>query len=310
MNYDHPQQIKALINHLYPNYSQLIKKKSIYNCKVEELFSHINEPKKTINFTNSNKEMYVVPVPCFMTKSDLYVVADLFKGLKYTNIILVFRDKILNKDDSSIDIISEEDNVIIIEDRIYPEVEYYFSIQEKYKNYKMKWSIIFDGSPFFKRQNFVLALETTMNELINCIYLFYGIDNRDLRIIYNAQTLKREEKSIQSVIQQNGANIIGYKRQNMRAYSDCRFLGKIITAKLLIDNRIIEVKLGRLNNSKVLFCSDIEHGFGSYKDNMVNLYNIYVKKYNIEIKYEDNQSFSSLGIKDDFECFLNLKKRN
>ena len=43
---------------------------------------------------------------------------------------------------------------------------------------------------------------------------------------------------------------------------------------------------------------------------MMNLYNIYVKKYNIEIKYEDNQSFFKLGIKDDFECFLTFKKRN
>ena len=42
---------------------------------------------------------------------------------------------------------------------------------------------------------------------------------------------------------------------------------------------------------------------------MMNLYNIYVKKYYFEIKYEDNQSFFKLGIKDDFECFLIPKNR-
>ena len=308
MNYEHPQQIKALINHLYPNYSQLIKKTHDY-FNEEELFSHINEAKKKVNFINSNKEMFTIPVPCSITKSDLYVVADLFKGLKYTNIILVLRDKILNNDDSSIENITEGDNIIIIEDRIYPEKEYYFSIKEKYKNHKMIWNIIFDGSQFFGKKIFVLAMEATMEELINCIYLFYGIDSRDLRIMYSMRTLYRDKRSIQSVIF-NHAVLMGYKKQNMRENTDCRFLGKIITAQLLIDNSVIEVKVGRLNNSKVLFCGDLEHGFGLYKKNMRNSYNIYVKKYNIEIKYEDNQSFFSLGIKDDFECFLKLKKRN
>ena len=51
--------------------------------------------------------------------------------------------------------------------------------------------------------------------------------------------------------------------------------------------------------------SDIDHGFGGYKDKMRDLYNICVN--NIEIKYEDNQSFYSLGIKEDFNCVLKKK---
>ena len=102
-----------------------------------------------------------------------------------------------------------------------------------------------------------------MKELINCIYLCYVIDSRDLRIIYNGRTLYPEERSIQSVIGSNGAILLGNKIQNIRENTDCRFLGKIITAKLLIDNSVIKVKVGRLNNSKVLFCG--EHGFGFYK---------------------------------------------
>ena len=61
----------------------------------------------------------------------------------------------------------------------------------------------------------------------------------------------------------NRTLLLGNKKQNMRENTDCRFLGKIITAKLLIDNSVIKVKVGRLNNSKVLFYG--EHGFGFYK---------------------------------------------
>ena len=79
-----------------------------------------------IKFVNSNYIIYHIKIPTFIKKSDLYVIASLYKGLFYSNIILIHNNQILGNDESSIDIISDGDRIIIIEDRIYPDSSYFF----------------------------------------------------------------------------------------------------------------------------------------------------------------------------------------
>jgi hypothetical protein len=307
MNYNHPEQIKALINQLNLNNSQIKQINEKEDPEIGELFNYIKEPKKIINFINSNHIMYSIRIPCFITKSDLYTIADLYKGLTFTNIILIHNYNILNKDDSSIEDISDGDNIIIIEDRNYPEESYYWSIYKKYENREDKINIFFDGgASYLMKKNFIFSREATMYEMLNSIYLFYGYDRRDLRIVCDVKTLEPGETKIGEMFKYNSI-LIGLKIEDMRKKTECRFLGQIISAKLLIDGKNIEVKVGRLNNTKVLFCPDRDHGFGIYRENLRNLYNIYIKKFDVEIKYEDDQSFYSLGIKEDFECVLKKK---
>ena len=306
MNYEHPQQIKSIINLLNSNINNLKQINENEDERIGELFPYINEPKKSIKFINSNNIAYIVKIPNSISKSDLYSIGDLYKGLYYTNILLIHNNKILENDESSIEDISNGDNIIIIEDRLYPDESYYFSILKKYENERCsKINVVFSFTGFSQKKIFVLSEQTTISEMIHAIHLFYGYDSRDLRILYDANSIEPNEKIIRKLFNSNTISIKGYKKQNDRLFTECRLIGKIITAKLLIDNKSEEVKVGRLNNTKVLFCIDIFHGFGGYKENMRNLYNICVN--NIEIKYEDNHSFASLGIKENFNCILKLK---
>ena len=313
MNFEHPQQVQSLINHLFPNYGEL---KQIYdddndkNNIYGELLPYIHEEKKTIKFINSNKILYNIKIPCSISKSDLYEIAKLYKGLNYSNIILVHNNNILNNDESSIENISTGDSIIIIEDRIYPDKSYYLSIQKKYENNnKNRINIVFNEfRGLIRRHNFVFSENTTITEMIYSINLFFGLDYRDLRLMYDMMTIKPNETNIFNYFRRSEmVTIVGIKRQNERNLTECKIIGKAISAKLLNDKNEEEFKVvvGRLNNTKVLFCPDIDHGFGSFKDNLRGLYNIYIG--NIEIKFEDNQSFSSHGIKEDFACRIKLK---
>lgn len=140
--------------------------------------------------------------------------------------------------------------------------------------------------------------------MINAIYLFFGLDERNLRILYNAKTITPQKEEIYNYFDKRlNPNLILYKKEDDRYFSECRFMGKIISSKMLIDNDKIEIKIGRLNKVNSLFCS--RHGFGIYKKNINKLYDIYVN--NIKIQYEDEETFFSLGIMDDFYCVLKNK---
>ena len=209
----------------------------------------------------------------------------------------------MENDESSIDIISDGDRIIIIEDRIYPDYSYLFSIQKKYEKEKdIKINIICKGK--IHTTNFVFSSKTLVSEMINAICLFFGLDTRNLRILYNGTTIKSQNTSIWNYF--NTADLVSlilYQKEDDRFFTECRFIGKLISAKLHIDKEEISIKIGRLNNTKSLFCK--AHGFGLYKNNLAKLYDIYAN--NIKIQYEDNTIFYSLGIKEDFNCTLKLK---
>ena len=69
MDFDHPSQIKLLLKHLGPNFSE-------FNYKNEKgKFSYIKEKKKLIKFVNSDYVVIDVLIPCLISKSELYSIA-------------------------------------------------------------------------------------------------------------------------------------------------------------------------------------------------------------------------------------------
>ena len=93
---------------------------------------YINEPKILISFINSN---YIIKkVKILKSNTQLYTIADLYKLSHNSNILLVHKNKILNKDESSFDFISDNDNIIIIEPIYFPDNTYYNSLKKKSLN--------------------------------------------------------------------------------------------------------------------------------------------------------------------------------
>ena len=121
MNFDNPYQIKNLIYFLSLNYVKL----DITN-NIEDPLYYIKEPKKIIKFINSDYKEYKVNIPKSITKFDLYSIAQKYKSFKnnlnylsgdYSNILLIYNNLILNRDETSIECIKENDIIIIVEPR-------------------------------------------------------------------------------------------------------------------------------------------------------------------------------------------------
>ena len=125
MNFEYPNQIKAILNLLNPNYSGFK-----YQNGIEDPLHYIKEPKKIIKFVNSNYIIYDVSIPKSITKYDLYTIAQKYKYFKFSksNVLLIHMNNILNKDETSIECISDNDKIIIIEPRNYPDNSYYESL--------------------------------------------------------------------------------------------------------------------------------------------------------------------------------------
>ena len=107
--------------------------------------------------------------------------------------------------------------------------------------------------------------------MINTIYLFFGLDTNNLRILYNGMKIKSQNTSIWNYF--NCAylvTLILYRKEDDRLFTESRYIGKLISAKLHIYKEKISIKIGRLNNTKALFCP--AHGFGLYKNNLAKLY--------------------------------------
>jgi hypothetical protein len=138
MDFGNPNQIKNMINFLSLNYNKLD-----ISDNIEDPLYYIEEPKKMIKFINSDYKEYKVNIPLSITKYDLYSIAQKYKCFKnnkkhlsgnHSNILLINNNLILKRDKTSIDCINENDIIIIIEPRSFPDDSFYNSLQERIKN--------------------------------------------------------------------------------------------------------------------------------------------------------------------------------
>ena len=135
MSFDNPNQIKNMVYFLSLNYYKL----DISN-NIEDPLYYVKEPKKMIKFINTNYIEYNVIIPLSITKYDLYSIAQIYKCFKnnnkhgdgnHSNILLINNNLILKRDETSIDCINNNDIIIIIEPRNFPDDSYYISLQER-----------------------------------------------------------------------------------------------------------------------------------------------------------------------------------
>ena len=135
MNFDNQNQIKYMIYFLSLNYNKLD-----ISDNIEDPLYYIVEPKKIIKFINSDNKQYKVNIPLSITKYDLYSIAQNYKCFKnnkkhlsgnHSNILLIYNNLILNRDETSINCINNNDIIIIIEPRNFPDDSFYNSLQER-----------------------------------------------------------------------------------------------------------------------------------------------------------------------------------
>ena len=290
ISYNYNDQIMELINHLNPNPSDLK-----YNNEILDPLHYIEGEKKIIKFITSEYRLYKIKMPLNITKMDLYSIAETYRERFYSKILLVYKDAILEKDETSIDFISDDDTFIIIEDRIYPNDTYYKSIIAQNKNEEMlSFDIKIDND---WDNNFRLSFPSNIpfSEMRKAIELKIG----DHNILFIGVSDRKNDTIIKKLFR-NPNKIIKIHISDGAPLSIMEYYGKQILADVIVDKnekKNFKTPIGLLNSNKYLI-------------NIIEM-RTYLKVKKIyfnekEISMDKEKSLSSLGIKDNFICRVEI----
>ena len=293
MNFDYPYQIKNIIYFLSLNY-----KLDISDKKEDPLY-YIKEPKKMIKFINSDYKEYKVSIPLSITKYDLYSIAQKYKCFKnndkhlsgnHSNILLINNNLILKRDETSIECINENNIVIIIEPRNFPDDSYYKSLKERTE---MKGNITFNSRKKISR---IFPEDIKIYEIYKSINLEFGLDIYTYKILANGESLKIDD-------QREGSFLFNLPRiyiDEREVFYRNRF-GKIVIATFKYKNIEIE------NTKKLIGLLD---SVKDIKEDVENIIQKKIKKIEIGnkvIERDDIRNLFSLGINNDFICSVEFE---
>jgi len=250
-----------------------------------------------IIFINSDYKEYKVNIPLSITKYDLYSIAQNYKCFKnnntgnHSNILLIYNNLILNRDETSIGCINNNGIIIIIEPRNFPDDSYYKSLQERTKN---KGYIKFEF-PSGKKILRGFPDDIKIYEIYKSFNLEFGLDINTYQFLANGEILKKMDQKEGGFL--FSLPIIINERDN---FSMNRF-GKMVMAKIIYNKKKIESEsIGILNSNKHLK-KLIQNSLVDKK----------IKKFIIETKIieeGDVRSLFSLGIKNNFNCIVELEE--
>ena len=268
-----------------------------------DFYNYINEKKKKVVFLRvlDNKSFNLL-IPCSLRKNELYLTAQFYKKFECSEIQLFHNEKFLNDDETSIDCINEKDEVKIIEQLHGVDFSYYDSYLSRHKNEELCNVILFIVWKE-KRRTFHFTLNTSIEEMIKIFYdeLYIPENNKDIYyFLFNSYKLNPLDKS---TLKQNsfkeGITVEIHKSLNW----GFRY-GKGLEAIIKDKNKIIGKRpAGTLQTINNLYL-DIDN-------NMFNCNNLSLKNIKIngkEISKNDKRTLSSIGIRDNFICSIELNK--
>ena len=292
MNYDEPNQIKQLLNNLDTN-SPLLKEAN----DIVDPLHYINEKKKLIKFINHDFKIYNVKVPISIDKKTLYQIAYLYQTLENNSqILLVYMNCILNKDESSIDSISDGDFVIIIENIYYKDDSYFNALQNiNYNGIRKNVPIKKNGNGLFR--NLAVPDNIKFSQVFKALVLLLGCE---YWYIYRGKKLHVDNK-VDDIEILEGYPIECYEYEFIITY--IIIFGKEINLKINYTDKNGKISRNLVSNYIVGILNSIKE----FVEMVEAQKHIKVKEIYFEgkrINFNEDRSFSSLGIKEDCNIII------
>ena len=189
MNFNEKGQIMNLVNLLNPNLSSL---KQINETKYS--LDYIKGEKRHIKFINSNFELFNVSIPISFSIKYLYQIASFYQFSHSSKILLVKNNKILFKEDeSSIEPFKDDDIIIIVENRVFPDDSYYNSLIENITNDDILNIHFCEGG---KNKFLIFPKYITVEQMLKAFYFKYGYKKNDIIFSESIQIKKNFGKLI------------------------------------------------------------------------------------------------------------------
>ena len=282
-----------------------VQMSEINNSESEDFYDYIKEIKKKIVFLRVlDDNSFNLLIPCSLRKNELYSTANFYKKFECSEMQLFHNEKFLNDDESSIDCIKEGDQIKIIELMQGVDFSSYESYLSKHRNETL-FNIILFIVWKEKRRTFQFAINASIEEIIKIFFnelRIPEIKKCEYYFLFNGYKLNINDKS--TLVQKNikdGMIIEIHKAINW----GFRF-GKNLEALIKEGNKVIgKMPAGTLQTIKNLYL-DIDNNF-------FNCNNLSLKKIKIngkEIQKDDERTLSSIGIRDNFICYIELNKEH
>ncbi len=295
MSYDNLNQIKNILNLLNPNYPGL---KYDNKNKIEDPLYYINTVKKTLKFINSDYIIYKVRIPITITKYDLYTIAKLYKNNNQSSsdVLLIYQNKVLAQDESSIEFISEDEEIRIIEPRNYPDDSYYNFLNQKNG---FKYNIIFYLQSGNKK-NLILPVSTSISDMIKAFKLKFGLENDYTELIYNSKGLSaKDNRKIMDVFINVSVIIVINKINIPYVIGKSVVVNISYNTKKILENWIFDI--GLLNSIKYII------------DKVESFHRARIKNLSIgnkKLTRDDERCLSEIGIFQNFDCIVEFEEIN
>ena len=278
INMENKCQINKLIKHLFYHNTDVIGE----NYKLH-FFHYIKTNKKRIIFFNHEFNKIVIDIPSYITKLELYTIAQNFASYS-SKILLIHENKILNKDESNINELSNDDIIVIIENKLYPDRSFYNELQKKYPESDKKNIII--KFPSDNKKNYTVNGEVTIKELLKAISEDNGLDERDCFFLLNGKKLRGNIniKELLKSYNQFDITLFHQEKALLPTY------GKILKGESIKTHSKIIVETGSLEPIKVLFSGLFDLG--------IKVNTIFIGS--VKLKKDSDNCLSFYGIKDNF----------
>ena len=297
-------------NNFMNQINQMNQMMNIQNQKqnnYEDIFPYIKKNKKNITFITSKNEYKNIKVPYSLRKDEIYSLAKWFRCNKYSEIELFHNNELLPNDDSFIDCLSNGDFIKIKED-LDIEPFYYNSLIEKYKKFpKISIIITNDAGQKYLRE---LPKSITIEEMIKAFLSEMKIPfkyKRNYKFNYNAQDLNENSFDnclVKDIIKNNSTICVIEKNNVISGITPGP--GKLIRVKIIINDKIImRTNIGTLEQLKNFYKKLKDYYYSIYNKSIENA-KIYPEE--IELRQDDERTFSSIGIREEFICKINFKE--
>ena len=306
MNQFYHQNMAMNMNHQTTNNKE--KDDDIYKNEPEDIYPYIKAPKKEIIFVKSDLKRKRVLIPENLRKNELYYTSTKFRFHKYSEIKLLHNAVKLDDDDTSIECISNGDNIKINE-YLDLDTSYYESLCLKYKNSKFI-NITLNRRNGDKIIKIIKSfpVDITILDMMKVFITIMEIPFKyfDGKFIYGPNGLNGKKNELLKNVFEGDA-VIFY------------------VEKIGGGNSFENLNTGKLLNFYIRpLCSDMKFTVGTL-DQIKEFYKVlkfFLKRIsfepkidkviinpgNIEINKDDERTFSDIGIRKDFECELILSK--
>ena len=268
----------------------------------DDIYPEIKEDKINVIFILSNNKRKYIKIPSSLRKNELCLVAERFRNIKYSDIALYYKNQLLNNDESTIEFMSDGDS-IKMDEILDVDLNYYNSLLSQKSNKDLN-NITLEASS--SKINRAYQKDATIEEIIKSFLsemrIPFKLYLKDYYIKSGSRVLHLEDKNVLY------ENIDGIKLNFLENIKrECH--GKLLAVTIKNENNTLtnEFVAGTLQQIKC-FYKEIKSKL--YNNNYKLMGNPIIIPGEIELKQDDERTFSSIGIRENFICKVKIQRIN